>query len=118
MTLADLIATDFATAQTDWEHTIEFQVPTVSTGNTGTETESLSAAVEVLGFWQPIPEEQKSEYAQRVGGIEGRPKWTVLVPLATSVSVGDVATHLDEVGEVMAVDSQPGHKELILKERK
>lgn len=118
MTLQEDIAEDFASVQADWDMTISFQTPTVSTSDSGTETESLSAVVEVDGVWQPIEEIKRNQFEQRVSGLEGRPQWLVLVPLATTVAIGDVATYLGEVGEVMVVDSQPAHKELILKERK
>ncbi len=118
MTLADLIATDFATAQTDWDQTLAFQTVSMATGATGTETETLGTAVEVLGFWQPVRNQDLDQWQQRLSGIEGRPKWLVMVPLATSVAVGDVGSYFGESGEVMALDNQPGHTELILKERK
>ena len=118
MTLAEDIATDFATAQTDWDQTLSFQTASMATGNTGTETETLGAAVEVLGFWQPVTNQDLAQWQQQLSGIEGRPKWLVMVPLGASVAVGDVGSYLGESGEVMALDNQPGHKELILKERK
>ena len=118
MTLAADIAIDFATAQTDWHHTISFRTPSLATGNTGTETETLGDATEVLGVWQPWRAQRRHKYEQLLSGLEGRPEWLVLAPLATSVAIGGVAAYLTETGEVMAIDSQPGHKELILKERK
>jgi hypothetical protein len=117
-TLQELVAIDFATAQTDWDMTISFQTPTVSTSDSGTETESLSSVTEVEGFWQPWREQHSNQFEQLISGLEGLPEFIAFVPLDTSVAIGDVATYLTETGEVMAIDRQPGHKGLILKERK
>lgn len=118
MTLQALVAIDFATAQADWNMTISLKTPTTSTDNSGTETESLSAAVEADGFWQPWRAQHSNRFEQLLSGIEGLPEYLAFVPLDTSVAIGDVGTYLTEVGEVMAIDRQPGHKALILKERK
>jgi hypothetical protein len=114
-------AADFALAASDWSDAIAVQAPSIARSDSGTETITLGAAVDVVGVWQALSN-NAAAHLQEALGLQGRPRWLILVPSDTSIDIGDVCTHTTpesvvEVGEVMAATNWPGHIECVLKER-